>query len=83
MLVLKKISSNAYVLLRKLQIGHILNVADLYAFEGFDEDSSTTEAWIEQLPEKPADSVKNILDVKEAKSKQGKVYQRFLVKWAG
>lgn len=65
----------------ELRISPFFNVADLYAFEGFGEDCSTIEESIEQLPKKPA--IDDILDVKQAKSKQEKVYQRFLVKWAG
>ncbi|CAL8155920.1 unnamed protein product [Prunus armeniaca] len=83
--VLKKISSNAYMLELPpdLQISPIFNVSDLYLFEGFDEEPVSTEAQIQQLPKAHPEIVEDVLDIKEVKSRRGNQYRRFLVKWLG
>nr|CAD1844162.1 unnamed protein product [Ananas comosus var. bracteatus] len=83
--IIKIISSNAYVikLPAGLQISPIFNVADLYAFEGFDESVTTLDELVANLPEEQAEVVEDILDVKEMKSRRGNFYGRFLIKWLG
>ncbi|KAL5844504.1 hypothetical protein ACOSQ3_010557 [Xanthoceras sorbifolium] len=83
--VKKKISSNAYVieLPPDLQISPIFNVRDLYPYEGFDGDMRAVTDQIQQLPIATRDTIEDILDVREVRSRRGSPYRRFLVKWLG
>lgn len=83
--VLKKISSNAYMveLPSELQISPIFNVSDLYDFAGFDGEPVSVETQVRQLPQAQPAVVEDVLDVKEIKSRRGNQYRRFLVKWLG
>ena len=83
--VLKKISSNAYLveLPPELQISPIFNVADLYSFEGFDGEVTPVAEQVGNLPTIQQDVIQKVLDVKEVKSRRGHQYRRFLVKWLG
>lgn len=68
--IINKISSNAYVieLPAGLQINPIFNVANLYAFEGFDESVTTLDESVANLPKEQAER---------------NFYRRFLIKWLG
>ncbi|XP_034227864.1 uncharacterized protein LOC117637155 isoform X2 [Prunus dulcis] len=83
--VLKKMSSLAYMieLPPDLQISPYFNLSDLYLFEGFDEETISMEAQIQQLPKAQIDIVEDVLDVKVVTSRKGNQYRRFLVKWLG
>lgn len=83
--VLKKISSNAYLieLPPELQISPIFNVLDLYPFDGCDGTASTIDAQIQHLPIAKVEVIEDVLDVKEVRSRRGNPYRRFLVKWLG
>ena len=83
--VLKKFSSNAYVieLPPELQISPVFNVSDLYLFDGCDGLASSIDAQVQQLPIAKADVIEDVLDVKEARSRRGNSYRKFLVKWLG
>ncbi|EOY16837.1 Uncharacterized protein TCM_035725 [Theobroma cacao] len=83
--VLKKISSNAYLieLPPELQISHIFNILDLYPFDGCDGTASTIDAQIQHLPIAKVEVIEDVLDVKEVRSRRGNPYRRFLVKWLG
>ncbi|GAV75137.1 Chromo domain-containing protein, partial [Cephalotus follicularis] len=85
--IIKKISSNAYVveLPDDLQISPIFNVEDLSDFHGFTNDNQGKEAreWADQLPKKPKEVIEEVLGMTEARSRRGRSYLRFLVKWLG
>ncbi|EOX94046.1 Uncharacterized protein TCM_003129 [Theobroma cacao] len=83
--VLKKISSNAYLieLPPELQISPIFNILDLYPFDGCDGTASTIDAQIQHLPIAKVEVIEDVLDVKEVRSRRGNPYRRFLVKWLG
>ncbi|XP_026416882.1 uncharacterized protein LOC113312337 [Papaver somniferum] len=88
--IMKKISSNAYVLELPddLQISPIFYVADLYDFYGFDgEDDGDTlgdQQPIQQImTNNPSDVIQEVLDMKETRSRRGNMYRQFLVKWLG
>lgn len=81
--VMKKISSNAYIieLPPDLQISPIFNVRDLYPYEGSDGDINAVADQIQQLPTMTRDIIEDVLDVREVRSRRGNPYRRFLVKW--
>ncbi|GAV69553.1 Chromo domain-containing protein [Cephalotus follicularis] len=83
--VLKKISSNAYVieLPPDLNISPVFNVSDLRSFEGFDGEVTSVEKQVDHLPKEKREVVEDVLDVKEVNSRRGNQYRRFLVKWLG
>lgn len=83
--VLKKISSNAYLieLPSDLQIHPVFNVSDLYSFEGFDGEVAKITDQFQQYPNIQSEVIEDVLDVKEVKSRRGNQYRRFLVKWLG
>nr|CAD1817170.1 unnamed protein product [Ananas comosus var. bracteatus] len=83
--VLKKISSNAYLieLPPDLQIQPVFNVSDLYSFEGFDGVVAKIADQFQQYPNVQSEVIEDVLDVKEVKSRRGNWYRRFLVKWLG
>ncbi|EOY08377.1 Uncharacterized protein TCM_022739 [Theobroma cacao] len=83
--VLKKISSNAYLieLPPELQISPIFNILDLYPFDGCDGTASTIDAQIQHLPIAKVEVIEDVLDVKEVRSRRGNPYRRLLVKWLG
>ncbi|BBH10216.1 HVA22 homologue A [Prunus dulcis] len=70
--VLKKMSSLAYMieLPPDLQISPYFNLSDLYLFEGFDEETISMEAQIQQLPKAQIDIVEDVLDVKVVTSRK-------------
>ncbi|GAV79561.1 hypothetical protein CFOL_v3_23026, partial [Cephalotus follicularis] len=72
--ILKKISSNAYVveLPYDLQINPIFNAVDLSDFYGFINDDQGEELgeWADQLPKKPKEVIEEVSDMKEACSEE-------------
>ena len=74
--ILKKISSNAYMvdLPYDLQISPIFNVSNLFKFYRFDKDLSLPidKDWIKTLPMTLSKAIEKVLDMKEVESKRRK-----------